>query len=106
MTDTDGSSSQSSSNIFPSSLSKCISWYWDPSLTSINYYNRNNSTWQHCRDDVLDVVLSGGNIPSNVFAATCDPYFATYYPQYSLYASIYWSTGWYTGTFYYYQYNE
>lgn len=93
------------SSLFPSSLSRCISLYWDAGLTNTNYYNKNNSTWQHCRADVLDVLTSGGNLPNNVFGATCDPYFAQRYSGYSLYASVYWNTGWYSGTFYYYQYN-
>lgn len=97
---------QYNSSIFPESLSTCISWYWASYLTNQYYYNRNNSTWQTCRADVIETINNDFIIPSNVFAATCDPYFASYYPGYSLYAAVYWNTDWYSGTFYYYQYNN
>lgn len=93
------------SSIFPNSLSSCISQYWASYLANANYYNHNNSTWKDCRQDVINVLSSGSIIPSNVYVATCDPYFASYYSGYSLYATVYWNTGWYSGTFYYYQYN-
>ena len=96
---------QYNSSLFPSSLSKCISYYWASYLANSNYYSHNNETWKTCRQDVLEELSSGPIIPNNVFGATCDPYFASYYPGYSLYATIYWNTGWYSGVFYYYQYN-
>ena len=92
------------SSLFPSSLSKCISLYWDPALTNTNYYSKNNEIWKHCREDVIDVIINGSFIPNNVYGATCDSYFAQTFPGYFLYATVFWSTDWYSGTFYYYQY--
>lgn len=95
---------QYNSSMFPSSLASCIRNYWMSGLEYSGYYSSSNSTWQHCRNDVIDILNNGFSIPSNVYAATCDPYFASYYPGYSLYAIVYWNTGLYSGTFYYYQY--
>jgi len=93
------------SSMFPDTLSSCIRTYWASYLSEPGYYGSANSTWVHCRQDVTDVLMGYTvTIPSNVYAATCDPYFASYYPGYSLYAAVYWNTGWYSGTFYYYQY--
>ena len=93
------------SSMFPDTLSSCIRTYWASYLSEPGYYSSANSTWVHCRQDVTDVLMGYTvTIPSNVYAATCDPYFASYYPGYSLYAAVYWNTGWYSGTFYYYQY--
>lgn len=96
---------QYNSSLFPDSLSSCISRYWLSGLEYSGYYSYSNSTWQHCREGVLDAVSNDLDVPSNVYAATCDPYFASTYPGYSLYATVYWNTGWYSGVFYYYQYN-
>lgn len=95
---------QYNSSMFPSSLASCIRNYWMSGLEYSGYYSSSNSTWQHCRNDVIDILNNGFSIPSNVYAATCDPYFATWYPGYYLYATVYWNTGWFSGTFYYYQY--
>lgn len=95
---------QYNSSMFPSSLVSCIRNYWMAGLEYSGYYSSSNSTWQHCRNDVINILNNGFSIPSNVYAATCDPYFATWYPGYHLYATVYWNTGWYSGTFYYYQY--
>lgn len=95
---------QYNSSMFSSSLASCIRNYWMSGLEYSGYYSSSNSTWQHCRNDVIDILNNGFSIPSNVYAATCDPYFATWYPGYYLYATVYWNTGWFSGTFYYYQY--
>lgn len=95
---------QYNSSMFPSSLASCIRNYWMSGLEYSGYYSGSNSTWQHCRNDVIDILNNGFSIPSNVYGATCDPYFASYYSGYSLYATVYWNTGWHSGTFYYYQY--
>lgn len=96
---------QFNSSLFPDSISKCIRQCWMRGLENTGYYSRNNSTWQHCREDVVDVLENGFTIPDGVFAATCDAYFANSYSGFSLYATVYWNTGWYSGVFYYYQYN-
>ena len=95
---------QIQSDIFPSSASACISTYWASWLASPGCYSRSSSLWQHCRQDVVDAVSGGFSIPSNVYAATCDAWFASWYPGYTLYASVYWNTGWYSGVLYYYSY--
>lgn len=95
---------QYNSTIFPNSLSNCIKNYWARYLANPNYYNHNNLTWQYCRQQVLYVLENGCELPTNVFGATCDPYFDSHYTRYSQYAKIKWDTGWKHGTFYYYQY--
>lgn len=96
---------QFNSSIFPNTLSSCIKNYWATYLANPNYYNHNNETWQHCREDVLYVMQYGTTMPNNVFGATQDPYFADHYTMYSRYAKVSWSTRWTSGTFYYYQHN-
>lgn len=96
---------QYNSTIFPNSLSSCIKNYWARYLANPNYYNHNNLTWQYCRQQVLYVLENGCELPTNVFGATCDPYFGSHYTRYSQYAKIKWDTGWKHGTFYYYEYN-
>lgn len=96
---------QYNSAIFPNSLSSCIKNYWAKYLANPNYYNHNNLTWQYCRQQVLYVLENGCELPTNVFGATCDPYFDSRYNRYSQYAKVYWETDWKYGTFYYYEYN-
>lgn len=95
---------QKNSDLFPSSLASCVRTYWMAGLEYPGYYGSGNQTWQHCREDVVDALDGDICVPSNVYAATCDPYFATWCPGYRLWASVYWNTGWYSGVFYYYQY--
>lgn len=93
---------QVKSEIFPDSLRTCISWYWTSAYTATGW--RTSERWQHCRQDVLFALWGCVDVPDNVLAATCDPYFADRYPTYSLWAKVKWDTGWVSGTFYYYQY--
>lgn len=90
------------SSMFPATVQGCVGTYWSMSYTgtSWNY----SSQWEHCRTDVESALAGDIYVPSNVYAATCDPYFATWYPGYHLWARVDWDTGWYSGTFYYYQY--
>lgn len=89
-------------DLFPDSVRTCLSWYWTSAYTSTAW--KTSSQWQHCRNDVLLSLYGLIDVPDNVLAATCDPYFADRYPQYSLWAKVRWDTGWTSGTFYYYQY--
>ena len=88
--------------LFPDSVRSCISWYWSDGYTGTGW--RSDAQWQHCRNDVVVALATDINVPCNVLAATCDPYFADRYPAYSLWAKVRWDTGWTHGTFYYYQY--
>ena len=96
---------QQNSDLFPDSLSACVRQCWMPGLEYTGYYSRSNETWCHCREDVEGAIAEDIYVPGNVYAATCDPYFCTWYPGWSLYAVVYWNTGWFSGVFYYYQYN-
>lgn len=90
------------SDLFPDTLRTCISWYWSDGYTATGW--RSGAQWQHCRNDVLMALYGLVDVPDNVLAATCDPYFADRYQQYSLWAKVKWDTGWTHGTFYYYEY--
>lgn len=90
------------SDLFPDSLRSCISWYWTSAYTSTAW--KTSSQWQHCRNDALMALYGLVDVPDNVLAATCDPYFAERYDGYELWAKVKWDTGWTHGTFYYYQY--
>lgn len=90
------------SELFPDSLRSCISLYWTPSYTATSW--RNNVQWLRCREDALAALYGLIEVPDNVLAATCDPYFADKYTGYALWAKVKWDTGWVSGTFYYYQY--
>lgn len=92
------------SSTFPSTVKKCINQCFSSTYTYSSNY-RTDSQWQHCRNDVVNALTYDTGLPSNVYAATCDPYFAQYYPGWYLFARVDWNTGWYSGTFYYYQYN-
>ena len=92
------------SSLFPSTVSQCVYRYWATYLSNANYYNKNNTTWQHCRQDAIQVATYGCSLPDNVFGATQDPNFASKYPMYRKYATVQWSTQWISGTFYYYEY--
>ncbi len=86
--------------LFPDSLRSCISLYWTPSYTATGW--RTSEQWQRCRTDTLMALYGLVDVPDNVLAATCDPYFAERYDGYELWAKVCWDTGWMNGTFYYY----
>ena len=88
------------SDLFPDSLRTCINWYWTSAYTATGW--RTSAQWQHCRNDVLLALYGLVEVPDNVLAATCDPYFADKYTGYKLWAKVCWDTGWTHGTFYYY----
>lgn len=90
------------SSLFPSSVLDCVRQCWSWSYTGTGW--RDNAQWQGCREAVVNALNGGISVPGNVYAATCDPYFASYYPGWRLWVRVDWSTGWYSGTFYYYQY--
>ena len=93
---------QVKSSLFPSSVYSCVNQCWSSAYTGTAW---NSSTqWEHCREDVQDALEGGFYVPSNVYAATCDPYFASYYSGWRLWARVDWNTGWFSGTFYYYCY--
>lgn len=94
---------QVKSELFPSSVSGCVKQYWSTAYAGTDW--RSSAQWQHCREDVVDAFDGDIYVPDNVFAATCDPCFPTWYPGYSLYARVDWDTGWCSGSFYYYAYN-
>lgn len=93
---------QVKSSLFPSTVQGCVSQCWSWSYTGTDW--RSSTQWQHCRQDVVDALTGGISVPSNVYAATCDANFASWYPGYYLWARVDWDTGWYSGTFYYYAY--
>lgn len=93
---------QVNSDLFPSSLVKCIRQCWSSSYTGTSY--RSNKQWKRARESVIAALDGEINVPTNVFAATCDPYFASRYKSYQLWARVDWDTGWVKGTFYYYSY--
>lgn len=88
--------------LFPDSLRRCLALYWTKAYTATNW--RNNAQWLRCREDALAALYGLIDVPDNVLAATCDPYFADRYQAYKLWAKVRWDTGWTSGTFYYYQY--
>lgn len=90
------------SELFPDTVRRCVALYWSSAYTGTG--RRTSEQWQHCRQDVMWALWGCVDIPDNVLAATCDPYFADRYPAYSLWAKVRWDTGWTSGTFYYYQY--
>ena len=100
---------QVQSGMFPATVSGCVGAYWSASYTGTGW--RDSAQWQSCRAAVVEALggtgdpsPSGAWVPGNVYAATCDPWFASYYPGYYLWARIDWDTGWRSGTFYYYAY--
>ena len=94
---------QVKSSLFPSSVYSCVNQCWSSAYTGTAW---NSSTqWQKCRQAVVDQFAGSGiMVPSNVYAATCDPYFASYYSGWRLWARVDWNTGWFSGVFYYYCY--
>ena len=88
--------------LFPDSLWSCVRQYWSKGYSGTSW--RTSEQWKHCRQDVLWALYGFVDVPDGVLAATCDPYFADRYLQYSLWAKVCWDTGWTSGTFYYYQY--
>ena len=88
------------SDLFPDTVRRCLALYWTEAYTSTSW--RTSEQWQRCRTDALMALYGLIAVPDNVLAATCDPYFADRYPQYSLWAKVRWDTGWMSGTFYYY----
>lgn len=96
---------QVNSDMFPDSLSSCLRQYWSKSYTRTGY--RSSNQWIQCRDDAVEALLNNPDkVPSNVFGATCDPYFDQKYTSYHKWATVRWNTGWVSGTFYYYYYGE
>ena len=93
---------QVQSDMFPATVSQCISQYWSPAYDGTDW--RTSAQWQSCRESVVNAFTGGIYVPCNVFAATCDPYFASWYPGWYLWARVDWNTGWCSGTFYYYSY--
>lgn len=90
------------SDLFPDSLRLCLALYWTEAYTATGW--RTSSQWLRCREDALAALYGLIDVPDNVLAATCDPYFAERYDGYELWAKVRWDTGWTHGTFYYYQY--
>lgn len=97
------------SAMFPATVDGCVRQCWSTSYTGTGW--RDSAQWQSCRAAVVEALggtgapsATGAWVPSNVYAATCDPWFASYYPGYYLWARVDWDTGWYSGTFYYYAY--
>jgi hypothetical protein len=100
---------QVNSGMFPATVSGCVGTYWSQSYTGTGW--RDSAQWQSCRAAVVEALGGTGDpsptgawVPGNVFAATCDPWFSSYYPGYYLWARVDWDTGWCSGTFYYYAY--
>lgn len=93
---------QVQSSLFPSTVSGCVGQCWSWSYTGTAW--RDSAQWQSCRQAVVDALAGGVSVPSNVYAATCDANFASYYPGWHLWARVDWDTGWFSGTFYYYAY--
>lgn len=87
------------SPMFPSTVQGCVSQCWSWSYTGTSL--RDSAQWQSCRQAVVDALSGGISVPNNVYAATCDGAFASYYPGWHLWARVDWNTGWYSGTFYY-----
>lgn len=95
---------QVNSDLFPSSVKRCIANYWSSSYTSTGY--KSSSQWKSCRSVVETVFDDRDDIPINIYAATCDSRFAKRYSAYKLWARVDWNTGWIKGTFYYYTYGD
>lgn len=95
-------SNQVQSNIFPDTVRSCVSMYWSENYTGT--WRQDSEQWEHCHTDVLAALYGFIDVPQNVYAATCDPYFANMYEGYSLWARVDWDTGWCNGSFYYYSY--
>ena len=93
---------QVNSSLFPSTVQGCVSQCWSTSYNGTAW--RDSAQWQSCRQAVVDALSGGILVPCNVYAATCDGAFASYYPGWRLWARVDWSTGWVFGTFYYYAY--
>ena len=88
-------------DMFPDSVRSCLNLYWTSAYTATGW--RSSAQWQHCRNDALMALYGLVEVPDNVLAATCDPYFADRYTAFSLWAKVKWDTGWTSGTFYYYE---
>ena len=89
-------------DLFPSTVRSCVRQYWSKGYSGTGW--RTSAQWQHCRQDALWALYGFVDVPDNVLAATCDPYFASRYTAFSLWAKARWDTGGVSGTFYYYQY--
>jgi len=94
---------QVNSSIFPATVYECVGQCWSWNYTGTGW--RESTQWQSCRQAVLDALAGDIYVPDNVFAATCDPNFASYYSGWYLWARVDWDTGWCSGTFYYYKFN-
>lgn len=95
---------QIQSSLFPDTPSACAARYWSESYAGSEL--RSSERWKSCREDVVFSLHWLSCIPDNVFAATCDPYFAERYQGYRLWAKVRWDTGYVSGTFYYYAYTQ
>ena len=100
---------QVKSGLFPATVDGCVRQCWSTAYASTGW--RESRQWQSCREavvealcDMADVGIGHYGVPDNVYAATCDGVFSSYYPGWHLWARVDWDTGWYSGTFYYYQY--
>ena len=94
---------QVQSDMFPSTVSGCVRQCWSTAYDGTSW--RSSDQWQHCRGDVITALVTDINVPSNVYAATCDPRFAEKYAGFYLWARVDWDTGWCSGKFYYYAYD-
>lgn len=95
---------QTNSDIFSSSVYYCVANYWSSSYTGTSY--KESSQWQSCREAVLSAPSDRNDIPTNLYAATCDSRFDSKYSAYQFWARVDWDTGWVYGTFYYYTYGD
>lgn len=93
---------QVQSALFPATVDGCVRQCWSASYAGTAW--RESSQWQSCRAAVVEALDGAFCVPGNVYAATCDPNFASWYPGYYLWARVDWDTGWYSGTFFYYAY--
>lgn len=91
------------SELFPDTVRSCANLYWSSRYSDTSW--RSSERWQRSREDAVFALLGFIDVPDNVFAATCDPYFSKRYPGYRLWAKVRWSTGWVSGAFYYYAYD-
>ena len=88
------------SGLFPSTVDGCVRQCWSWLYAVTNW--RTDAQWQSCREAVAEALSGGAGVPSNVYAATCDPAFASYGAGWYLWARVDWDTGWYSGVYYYY----
>lgn len=101
------------SNLFQDTVAGCVRQCW--SADYANTAARSSEQWKLCKIEVMEALWerakaegqerfagAGIMVPDNLFAATCDGYFAENHTGVSLWARVDWDTGWTSGTFYYY----